>query len=302
MAARMAKLNLRINPLMARELRAYMRSARAGAVLTVYISIVSGITLLLYMGVSLANPASGVGNYSQVGSALFYVVVGLLIVLVSFVAPAFTVSAISGERERHTFGLLKTTLLSPRQIVWGKLIPALGYILLLVLATLPLFSLAFLLGGIEPAQFAAALCVILASAALFTTLGLFVSSRASSTLSATVITYSVVVGIVIGLSALAILVFPALAGLGTRAGASGGAPVLTAVFVALISLSPVGALVTSEANFVNTGNLLTLTIGPFPASPAAIVLPAPFLILTACYLAASGALLWLAARAVRNQA
>ncbi|MGQ9814778.1 MAG: hypothetical protein ACUVR3_06445, partial [Candidatus Roseilinea sp.] len=112
--------------------------------------------------------------------------------------------------------------------------------------------------------------------------------------------YSIVVGVVIGLSVLAILVFPVLAGPAGRVGASSAAPVLTALFIALISLSPVGALVTSEANFVNTGNLLTLTIGPFPASPAPIVLPAPFLILTVCYLAASGILLWLAARAVRN--
>ena len=300
-AARMAKLNLGVNPLMVRELRGYMRGTRACAVLTVYIAIVSGIALLLYMGVSLANPISGVGNSSEVGSILFYVVVGLQIVLVSFVGPAFTVSAISGERERHTFGLLKITLLSPRQIVWGKLIPVLGYVLLLVLATIPLFSLAFLLGGVEPAQFAVALCVILASAALFTTLGLFVSSRAHNTLSATIVTYSIVVGIVIGLSVLPTLVFPALAGLGGRAGASSAAPVFTALFIALISLSPIGALVASEANFVNTGNLLTLTIGPL-ALPTPIVLPAPFLILTACYLGASGILLWLTARAVRDRA
>ncbi len=298
----MAKLNLGLNPLMVRELRGYMRGARAYAVLTVHIAIVSGIALLLYMGVSLANPASGVGNSSQVGSALFYVVVGLQIVLVSFVAPAFTVSAISGERERHTLDLLKATLLSPRQIVWGKLIPVLGYVLLLVLATLPLFSLAFLLGGVEPAQFVAALCVILASAALFTTLGLSVSSRARDTLSATVVTYAIVVGIVIGLSVLALLVFPALAGAMGRAGASSAAPALTALFVALISLSPVGALVTSEANFVNTGNLLTVTVRPFATSPVAVVLPAPFVILTVCYLTASGILLWLAARAVRDRA
>lgn len=292
----MAKPGPGINPLMAKELRAHMRGARAWAVLTTHIGIVSGIALLLYMGVSLASPASGVGNASQVGSALFYVVVGLQIVLVSFVAPAFTVSAISGERERHTFDLLRATLLTPGQIVWGKLIPVLAYVLLLVLATIPLFSLAFLLGGIEPAQLAAALCVILASAALFTTLGLFVSSRAGDTLSAIVVTSAIVAGIVIGLSVLALLALPALAGPPGRAGA---APALTALFVALISLSPVSALVTSEANFVNSGNLLTLTIGPGPAS---ITLPAPFVILTVCYLAASGILLWLTARAVRDRA
>lgn len=297
----MTKLNLGVNPLMVRELRSYMRGTRACAVLTVYIAIISGIALLLYLGVSLANPALGVGNSSEAGSILFYIVVGLQLVLVSFVAPAFTVSAITSERERRTFDLLKVTLLSPRQIVWSKLVPVLGYVLLLVLATIPLFSLAFLLGGVEAGQLAAALCVILSSSALFTTLGLFVSSRAPSTLGATIVTYSIVVGIVIGLLVLTSLVFPALAGLGGWAGASGAGPVFTALFIALISLSPVGALVASEANFVNTGNLLTLTIRPL-GLPAPIVLPAPFLILTACYLGASGILLWLTVRAVRDRA
>ncbi len=296
----MAKPILGINPLMVKELRGYMRGTRAYAVLTVYMGIISGITILLYTGVSLANPASGVSNSSQVGSALFYVMVGLQIVLVSFVAPAFTVGAISSERERHTFGLLKVTLLSPGQIVWGKLIPVLGYVLLLGLATTPLFSLAFILGGVEPAQFAVALCVILASAALFTTLGVFVSSRAHDTLSATVITYAIVVGIVVGLAVLTVLGLPALTELTGRAGASGAVPALTALFVALISLSPVGALVTSELNFANSGHLLTLTIGPFAASPTPIVLPAPFVILTVCYLTASAILIWLATRAVRD--
>ena len=302
-AARMAKLSLGVNPLTVKELRGRMRGARAYAVVTVYISIVSGIALLLYTGVSLSNPNSGVGNSSQVGAALFYVVVGLQIVLVSFVAPAFTTGAISGERERQTFDLLKATLLTPRQIVWGKLTPALGFILLLVMATIPLFSLAFLLGGVEPLQFGAALCVILASAALFTTLGLYVSSRTQTTLSATIITYALVVGIVIGLSVLAIVAFPLLStALGRPgSGAAGAAtPVLTVLFFALVSISPIGALVTTEANFQSNGNMFVLSLGPFPPATAPVTMPAPFLILMVCYLVASVVLFWLTTRAVRR--
>ncbi len=38
------------------------------------------------------------------------------------VAPVFTAGALTSERERQTFELLLTTVLSPRQIMWGKLL------------------------------------------------------------------------------------------------------------------------------------------------------------------------------------
>lgn len=301
----MAKRRSCLSPIAARELKSRMRGAQAYAVLTVYMAIVGGIALLLYAGAVIGNTSaeSAIRNSSRVGGALFYIVVGLQVVLVCFVAPAFTAGAVSAEREKGTLDLLKVSLLTPAQIATGKLASALGYILILILATLPLFSLAFLLGGVEPAQLAAALSVVIASAALFTTLGLCVSSRAPTTLSAVIITYGLILGIVIGSAVLVMLVFPslesALRSTAAGGGGSDGLTVFTALFYLLLCLSPVSALVATEANFQRGGEILAMAIGAAPGPPA-LTLPAPFLILTAVYLLASIALLWLAVRAIHQ--
>ena len=55
---------------------------------------------LLYL-IGFLSGARTVGGAGAVGSVVFYFLVGMQILLVSFVAPAFTVSAISSERERQ---------------------------------------------------------------------------------------------------------------------------------------------------------------------------------------------------------
>jgi hypothetical protein len=65
----------------------------------------------------------------------------------------------------------------------------------------------------------------------------------------------------------------------------------------LVSLSPISAVVATEANYQASGNLLALAIGP-GAGPASAVFPAPFLVLCVVYGIASAALFWLAARKI----
>src|SRR5690349_22116626 len=96
------RLRLPFNPMTVQELRSRMRNPQAYAVLTIYMSIVSGITLLVYLATS-ANGSSGVNDSSRVGTALFYIVVGMQTLLVAFVTPSFSAGALSGEREGGTY-------------------------------------------------------------------------------------------------------------------------------------------------------------------------------------------------------
>jgi len=63
------------------------------------------------------------------------------------VVPGLTSGAISGERERQTLDVLLVTPLSPGEIVVSKLLATSAFITLLVVATLPLYILAFSYGG-----------------------------------------------------------------------------------------------------------------------------------------------------------
>ena len=292
----LSRLGPPINPMMVHELRARMRNPQAYAILTIYMSIVSGITLLVYIAAS-SGGNSGVNDSSRVGTALFYIVVGLQTVLVSFVTPWFTAGAISSERETDTYDLLRLTLLTPRQIVTSKLVSAFGYTALLVFATLPLLSLALLLGGVELGQLLAAILVIFAAAFLFSCLGLFVSSRLQTTLGSTIITYSLVLGIVIGMAVMTLIALPLLNSIiyGTSAVVK-TSPFLAALIQVLLfivmSLSPISTLVASETNLQETGDLLTITVNPIPGTTSPFVIPAPFIITVALYLIAGAALLW----------
>lgn len=292
-ALTLPRLSIRISPITVKELSGRMRNAHTYTVLTVYLAIVSGLAVLLYAVSFLSGPRT-IGGNGAVGTAVFYFLVGMQVLLVSFVAPAFAVGAIAQERERKTFDLLRITLLTPGQIVWAKLIAALGFVLLLIFATLPLFSLVFMLGGVEPFELIIVLCVVLAAALLFSTLALYVSSRSQTTVGATIVTYAVVLGIVIGIPLAALIGSSTVQLALAPTSASGrGAQLLANLFETLltlaISLSPVSAIVASQRFFAMSGELWTFSPAFFGTSPPP-VLPSPFVILSVAYVIAGIAL------------
>jgi len=202
----------RTNPVTLKELRGRMRGARAFAVLTVYLLLMAGFALTLYVlyVASLDSNVPGSQN-GLFGRTLFTGVVGIELFLTTFIVPAFTAGAITGERERQTYDLLRTTLIKPRALVIGKLLSALSYIFLLLLAAIPLQSLAFLFGGVTLSEVALAFVILLITAVTIGTVGLYFSCTQRRTLSASVATYGAALVITIGLP-LALLVVLAVGG------------------------------------------------------------------------------------------
>ena len=293
-----------INPLARRELDARMRGGHAAGLLSVFMFVSAGVSLLVYAVASVVAANQGAGASRTVGTGVFYALAGMQIVLASFAAPALTCGVISGERERKTFDLLRSTALTPWQIVYSKLSASLGFTLVLIFASLPLFSLAFLLGGIELAQVGAALCVSVAAAILFSVLGLCASSYAPNTVSAVILTYSVVLLLLFGtgilLLALSGVLLPLTAGtLAARPATPAETGLSQLVTLGLMSLSPVSALVGSLLNFDNRNDMLRFSFNP-SASPGATLLPAPFVVMTVLYLLLSVILLALAARRLKR--
>ena len=197
------------NPVVLKELRGRMRGPRAFIVLTVYLLLMSGFVTLLYMVYIASTNDVYNGTSSQVvGKFVFGAVVGIELLLVCFIAPAFTAGAISGERERQTYDLLRTTLLSATGLVLGKLASALSFILLLLIAAFPLQSLAFLLGGVSPEEVVIATLVLVATAFLFGASGVFFSSFMRRTLGSTVLTYAFALMATLGLPLILMAVLP----------------------------------------------------------------------------------------------
>jgi ABC-type transport system involved in multi-copper enzyme maturation permease subunit len=190
------------NPVTVKELRGRMRGRRAFVVLTLYLLALSGVVTLVYMGYAAGSTAPG-SAIRTAGKGLFAAVLFVQAALVVFIGPAFTAAAISGERERQTFDLLRTTLASAETIVRGKLISALSYVFLLVLVSIPVQSIAFLLGGLSLVELVLSQLVILVAAVAYALYGLWCSAVMRSTLAATVATFAGMIFLVIGLPMIA---------------------------------------------------------------------------------------------------
>ncbi len=218
---------MEFNPVIIKDLRGRMRGRRAVIFMTFYLVLISGIMLAVYAALYSSSPY-GAFSSPPVGRSIFTAVIVVQLLLLSIISPISTAAAISSERERQTYDVLLTTLLSPRSIILGKLIAALAYSLLLIVVTIPLAVLSLLLGGIGIEDVLFANLVLLAMTLLYGSFGIYSSSLMRSTLGATSLSIGFVVFVSILLPLLGYLLGYSLGGSGTFYGSTASS--LTSVF------------------------------------------------------------------------
>jgi ABC-type transport system involved in multi-copper enzyme maturation permease subunit len=252
---------LRQNPVSTKELRGRMRGGKAFLILTIHLTVLSGIVILIYYGFSRAFGGPFGPQPQDVGKSIFGAVVLVQAIMVLFIGPAATAGAISGEKERQTYEILRTTLLSASDFVSGKLLSGLSYVFLLVIASIPLQSIAFLLGGIGLAEIIIAELLIFVSAVAYALLGLFASSALRSTLAATVATYGTAIFLTIGVPGIMIFIAFLMDSIGGRITEI----VLMYLLIGLVSLNLPATLIATELFLMEENSLLgfTNTVGGF---------------------------------------
>jgi len=175
------------NPIVAKEYRSRMRTWRSPVAMTVYILLLGGLGWAIFSAMSAStHSAFNQGQAASFGQGLFIYLVLFQMVLLAFITPALTAGAISSERERQTIDLLFVTKLPSFSILWGKLLASMSFVLLLLLLSVPIFSLVFFFGGIELDQLAAAFLVTAVAALTLGIIGLACSTAFNRTLPATV--------------------------------------------------------------------------------------------------------------------
>lgn len=299
------KLTGEPNPLLIKELRGRMRGARAFVVLTVYLLLLSCFASLIYYVTTApmsSSPSIG-ADMANIGRALFYTVVLVEIFTVAFITPAFTASAITGERERQTYELLRTTLVPARRIVSGKLTSALTYMLLLILAAIPLQSLAFMFGGVTVQELALALMILLVTALTFGTIGLLLSALMRTTLAATVISYAIALLLMVGLPVVMLIALTLLGPIVYGYPPSNLSPFAQVavfyLFYFLVNLSPLGSAVATEVTLLEENSVWFFWMDM--TAPHRIPVPSGWLIFVPLYLLLSAVLLLLTVWRVRQQ-
>ncbi len=196
------KWGVRLNPVIVRELRAQMRGPRAFVILSGYLLVLSLLTYGIYRFTT-ATLAQNYGTSTAlqsavIGKLLFVVLAFLDLLLICFITPALTSGALSGEHERGTYDLLMATPLSPTAVFWGKFIPSMVYAFLLVLASIPTFSIAYLFGGVTVKDMVQVVLILTATAVMLGAMALWLSSIVRRTARATVLSYVLVAFILFG--------------------------------------------------------------------------------------------------------
>lgn len=164
------------NPILLKELRATFRTA-------LFIRFLYLLTGVVAVSVVLGGAMIGEGNVApaDVGSALFHIFFSLVLSVLCLVAPSYAATAITTERETHTYESLLLSGMGAWRIIWGKFLAYFGSIVLIVVAISPVIGVAFLFGGVSPSAVFVAFGWTLMILATAVSWGLAVSTRLDST-------------------------------------------------------------------------------------------------------------------------
>lgn len=182
-----------MNPVLRREMKTSLRSWKMFAVLTAYVAIVT-IGAVIFIYGTMFNSY----NYSfdpETITGMYVVLCAIQMGLILLAAPAMTAGCISGERERQTLDLLLMTKMSPLSIVLGKLMSSMAMLILIIVATLPVFSIVFYFGGVSIFSLLVMFLFIIATACMACSISIFFSCIFKKTVVSMVVVYLLIGGV-----------------------------------------------------------------------------------------------------------
>jgi ABC-2 type transport system permease protein len=175
------------NPILLKELKLRFRSPKSFNGILFYLIVmcifVFGFifTTITIQGSSYFRPSESIMLFSF----LSFIQLGLVL----FITPGLTAGTVSTEREKQTLPILLTTSQSSFQIIVGKLLSSVAFLLLLIVATMPIYSLVFLFGGISPFQFGRVFLFLFVTLLAIGSLGVMFSTLIRRTIVSMIATY-----------------------------------------------------------------------------------------------------------------
>jgi len=171
------------NPIFTREFFSYAKGTRIKVLVGGYLTLLALSLLALW-------PTSGtlslVSDSSKQIFALFF---SINLILQLLMVPAFTATSITVEKEQKTFASLYITLLTPFEIMSGKLAAALSMLIVLMLLSIPIGAACALTGGITLIFLAKVVLLILVTSISYGLLGLACSATCERSSSAVLKNY-----------------------------------------------------------------------------------------------------------------
>ena len=194
---------MRINPVLKNEIKLSTRSIKFTLVILFYVGILSATGLFVFNQCIKNIYAEGFALQSTIA---FYVGMAILqAVLLMFIVPSLTSTAICGEREKQTLDVLLSTKMTPLSIITGKLFASISRVLLLIVCTIPIYSIMFLIGGIDFGNILQLSVLFIVATIFVGSIGVCISTFAKSSRVSTAITYGIVLLIFIVLVIAAVI-------------------------------------------------------------------------------------------------
>lgn len=180
---------LDINPIIVKEVRARWRG-RAFLLLLIYVLVLALTVLFTYHTSSYRISKAKWEEYAPIfGHELFSAFTVMQVIGWMLIGPALTATSISSERELGMLESLQMSPLHPLRIAWGKLAGVLLFVALMLLASLPITSTCFQMGGVSGAEFCDAVALQFVTAAFCAAVGIFFSAVMRRSQSAVIITF-----------------------------------------------------------------------------------------------------------------
>lgn len=181
-------MNIRLNPILKKDLRVTSRTMKFSWGIFIFEAFL-GIIFLFAMAIIYDDNLGYTGIYKEM-VALFPIIGGTELGIVALIMPIMTATAITQEREKQTFDILLTTVMTPMAIIRGKVLSAVARVMMFIIASIPLMAISFTVGGIGWS----ALFIYLISTAVFAfyvgSLGILCSTLSHKSIASIIIAYA----------------------------------------------------------------------------------------------------------------
>src|SRR5882757_6375117 len=169
------------------------RRASFFAVRSVYVASLFALTLTAWQMLVGSQRLESIGDLAWFGAAAFQILAPFQLAVAVPFSALLVASAVAIEKDRKTLDLMLLTSLSNSELVLGKLFAGMLSVIVVVVATLPLFMIIVLLGGISREQIFRVEAVTLASSLLAGSLGSMIALWREKTFQALAMTLLVLV-------------------------------------------------------------------------------------------------------------
>ena len=184
------------SPIIKKDLKVISRSMKFSWGLFAYIVALAIVFFLTYSTFSYSYGRGSRNTEIYEGFVYFFPVVGSVqLSIIGLIVPIITASSISGEKERKTMDVLLTTTITERQIILGKIGSAVVRVMTFIIASIPLMSVSFIMGGLSWIALFEYIFLAIIFAFMTGSIGILCSSICKKSITSIILSYVIYFGI-----------------------------------------------------------------------------------------------------------